>query len=79
MFHLVFAASAALTLFLSSYCLRAKGKWRILSVQTLMLQKAFNSTSWAHMRAELSTLATPTTGDEEKKKANAITVCLQYP
>lgn len=58
----------ALTSFLSSYCLRAKGKWRILSVQTLMLQKAFNSTSWAHMRAELSTLATPTTGDREEKR-----------
>lgn len=50
MFHLVFAGGAALTIFRSSYCPRAKGKWRILSVQTLMLQKAFNSTNWAHMR-----------------------------
>lgn len=41
MFHLVFAASVALALFCCSYCLRAKGKWRILSVQTLMLQKGF--------------------------------------
>lgn len=48
MFHLVSATSMALTLFLFSHCLRAKGKWRILSVQTPMLQKAFNSTNWTH-------------------------------
>lgn len=48
MFHLVSATSTALTLFLFSHRLRAKGKWRILSVQTPMLQKAFNSTNWTH-------------------------------
>lgn len=48
MFHLVSATSMALTLFLFSHRLRAKGKWRILSVQTPMLQKAFNSTNWTH-------------------------------
>lgn len=46
MFHLVCATSMALTIFLFSHCLRAKGKWRILSGQTQMLQKAFNSTNW---------------------------------
>lgn len=48
MFHLVSATSMALTIFLFSYCLGAKGKWRILSGQTQMLQKAFNSTNWTH-------------------------------
>lgn len=48
MFHLVSATSMALTLFLFSHRLRAEGKWRILSVQTPMLQKAFNSTNWTH-------------------------------
>lgn len=77
MFHLVFAASAALTLFPSSYCLGAKGKWRILSVQTLMLQKAFNYTSWAYMQpsCQPQPCQTPVT---ERKKANAITVYLQF-
>lgn len=48
MFHLVSATSMALTLCLFSHRLRAKGKWRIVSVQTPMLQKAFNSTNWTH-------------------------------
>lgn len=50
MFNLVSATSMVLTLFLFSHCLGAKGKWRILSVQTPMLWKAFNSTNWTHMQ-----------------------------
>lgn len=50
MFHLVSATSKVLTLFPFAHRLRAKGKWRILSVQTPMLQKAFNSTNWTHMQ-----------------------------
>lgn len=46
MFHLVSATSVALPLFFFSHRLRAKSKWRILSVQTSTLQKAFNSTNW---------------------------------
>lgn len=43
MFHLVSATSMALTIFLFSYCLGAKGKWRILSGQTQMLCKRLST------------------------------------
>lgn len=59
MFHLVFAASAALTLFRSSCCLRAKGKWRILSVQTLMLQKGFQLRQLSSNAVKLPNLSEP--------------------
>lgn len=77
-FHLVSATSMALTLFLSFYCLRAKGKWRILTVQTPMLQKGFQLHQLNPHAVELSSKAAePCEGPVRgKENADAITVCL---
>lgn len=78
MFHLVFAASMVLTLFLFSHRRGPKGKWGILSVQTPMLWKTFNSSNLtnAHCKAVKLSCWAIWRASEEEGNADAITVSL---